>query len=146
MNKYLFITIASMLVIAGCAENKTKIGEGAGIGGLLGATAGGIVGYQSGNPVAGALIGGAAGAAGGAIVGSQMEKKQAGQGTPAGQPISQVTIQQIVDWTAQGLSGDEIISRIRTTHSSYALTNDDVRYLQSRGVSQRVIEAMQATR
>jgi len=63
-----------LLVGAGCAENKTRVAEGAGLGGILGATIGGIVGHQSGHGVEGALIGGAAGAGTGAVVGSQMDK------------------------------------------------------------------------
>ncbi len=65
---------ACIFFASGCAENKTRIMEGAGIGTILGATAGAIIGHQSGHGVEGALIGGAAGATGGAIVGSQIEK------------------------------------------------------------------------
>lgn len=148
MRKYSYLCVAAALavVITGCAENQTKIGEGAGMGGLLGATVGGIVGHQSGNGVAGALIGGAAGAAGGAMVGSQITKNPPPGYADSTGAISQVTMGQIVDWTKQGLTGDEIISRIRTTHSTYALTMDDIHYLRTQGVSQRVIEAMQGAR
>ncbi len=66
-----------LLVSVGCAENKTRVAEGAGVGGVLGATLGGIIGYQSGNAVEGALIGGAVGAGSGAVVGAQIEKPQA---------------------------------------------------------------------
>ena len=68
-----------LLVGTGCAQNKTRVAEGAGIGGVLGATLGGIIGYQSGHPVEGALIGGAVGAGGGATVGSQIDKPETRQ-------------------------------------------------------------------
>ncbi len=60
------------------------------------------------------------------------------------QVSNQVTMQQIVDWTKQGVSSDEIISRIKAANPKYSLTADDIGYLKRQGVSQRVIETMQA--
>ncbi len=57
---------------------------------------------------------------------------------------TQLTMQQIVDWTKQGVSSDEIISKIKAANPKYSLTADDVNYLKKQGVSQRVIETMQA--
>jgi uncharacterized protein YcfJ len=149
---YLSILIAIVSISLGCAENQTRIGEGAGIGGVLGAAAGGIIGHQTHSTAAGMLIGGAVGAAGGAAVGAQIPKQQqttttttyAGPSTASA--INQVTMQQIVDWTRQGLPSDVIISRIKTTNSMYALTADDVAYLRKQGVSERVVETMQSAR
>ncbi len=59
--------------------------------------------------------------------------------TPAS---TQLTMQQIVDWNKQGVSSDEIISRIKSANPKYALTADDIDYLKKQGVSQRVIETM----
>jgi hypothetical protein len=59
------------------------------------------------------------------------------------QASNQVTMQQIVDWTKQGVSSDEIISRIKAANPKYSLTADDIGYLKKQGVSQRVIETMQ---
>jgi hypothetical protein len=80
----------------------------------------------------------------------QYLKVQLGQNTVSvpwssnqAQVINQVTIQQIVDWTKQGVSSDEIISRIKAANPKYALTADDIGYLRRQGVSQRVIETMQ---
>jgi hypothetical protein len=56
---------------------------------------------------------------------------------------TQLTMQQIVDWTKQGVSSDEIISRIKAANPQYSLTADDIDYLKQQGVSQRVIETMQ---
>jgi len=57
---------------------------------------------------------------------------------------NQVTVHQIVDWTKQGVSSDKIISRIKDANPRYFLTADDIDYLNRQGVSQRVIETMQA--
>jgi hypothetical protein len=59
------------------------------------------------------------------------------------QVSNQVTMQQIVDWTKQGVSSDEIISRIKAANPKYSLTADDLGFLKRQGVSQRVIETMQ---
>jgi len=53
-------------------------------------------------------------------------------------------MQQVVDLTKQGVSSDEIITKIKAANSKYFLTADDLSYLQKQGVSQRVIETMQA--
>ena len=142
---YVFVLVVFVGLVSGCAENQTKIGEGAAIGGILGAAAGGIIGHQTHDDGAGVLIGGAIGAGTGAVVGAQMPKEHPVYAQP-GQPvvpINQITMQQIVDWTRQGLPSDEIINRIRSTNSTYALTPEDISYLRRQGVSQRVIETMQ---
>ncbi|MBI3602121.1 MAG: hypothetical protein HY209_04440 [Candidatus Omnitrophica bacterium] len=58
---------------------------------------------------------------------------------------SQVGIEQIMDWTKQGMSNQEIIKRIKTSHSTYSLQAEDISYLKEHGVSQEVIQAMSAT-
>lgn len=138
----LFVLAVFVLVVSGCAQNQTRIGEGAAIGGVLGAAAGEIVGHQNRHDLTGVLVGGALGAAAGAAVGAQVKKPVSGaQNT---QPA--VTLQRVVNWTKEGLSGDEIISRIKAANSSYSLTADDLDYLKKQGVSQRVIETMQASK
>ena len=69
MKKILMIVLASV-ALAGCTGTQ----KGATIGGLAGAALGGIIGYQSGHGVEGALIGGGVGAAGGALTGDAMDK------------------------------------------------------------------------
>ncbi len=85
MNRTLSLSVVLVLVVmcAGCAQNKTRVAEGAGLGAILGAATGAIIGHQSGSGVEGALIGGAVGAAGGAAVGSQIEKPEAQEPVPA---------------------------------------------------------------
>ncbi|MFA5276256.1 MAG: glycine zipper domain-containing protein [Candidatus Omnitrophota bacterium] len=147
MKKYasLFVILAFLFVAFGCETNKTRVGEGAGIGGALGAIAGGVIGNQTGSPVGGALIGGALGAAGGAAIGAQINKPGT---TAAGstQPMAQFSMNEIVELTKQGVASDNIIAKIRATHSTYSLTQDDISYLRRQGVSQRVIEEMLAAK
>ena len=138
---YLAVALAFVFIVTGCESNKTRVAEGAGIGGAVGAIAGGILGYQSGHPIQGAAIGGAIGAGTGAVVGAQIEKPS--QGIQA-QASTQLTLQQIVDWTKQGVSSDDIIAKIKAANPKYSLTADDLDYLKKQGVSQRVIETMQA--
>ncbi len=71
---YLFIILVFAFVLTACQTNKTRVAEGAGVGGVIGAVAGGILGYQSGHPLQGAAIGGAVGAGAGAVVGAQIKK------------------------------------------------------------------------
>jgi len=149
------LVLASVL---GCQTTQnTKAVEGALIGGLIGATGGGIIGHQDHHGGEGAAIGLAVGAVTGAIIGSQMpQSAQTGQPATAqpGQPAAaqparqaynpnQMTIQQIVDFTKQGVNEAVIIDKIRISNSRFALSAADIDYLKKQGVSQSVINAMQ---
>jgi outer membrane lipoprotein SlyB len=69
-------TVAALLG-AGCASGPmTTREQGAVVGGLGGAAAGGIVGSAVGHPAAGALIGGGLGLGAGALVGDQMQRQE----------------------------------------------------------------------
>lgn len=59
------------LAITGCTTTQ----KAATVGGLGGATLGGIIGHQTGDGVAGAAIGGVVGTVGGMVVGEHMQKK-----------------------------------------------------------------------
>jgi len=141
----LLTVLAFVLVVSGCETNKTRVAEGAGIGGAVGALAGGIIGHQSGSTLGGVLIGGAVGAGAGALVGAQIDKPAA-KDAQAQIPATQLTLQQVVDLTKQGATGDDIIAKIKAANSKYSLTPDDIAYLKKEGVSQRVIETMQAAK
>lgn len=155
--KRLFSIILCMCLVAvfaGCENNKTRVGEGAVIGGLLGGAAGGIIGHQSGHAGAGAGIGIAAGAVTGAIIGSQIDKPQnkeqaqSATETTQTQQIQpengQLSVEQIVEMTKQGAKDDEIIAKIHTTNSKFNLSAEGVNYLKQQGVSQKVIDVMQS--
>jgi uncharacterized protein YcfJ len=151
MRNLLLVVMIFSVSLMGCAQNRTRVAEGAGAGGALGALAGGIIGYQSGHLAQGALIGGAIGAGGGALAGSRIEKPSSTVSSTTTTTTNQavvageyVTIQQVVGYSKQGLSSDEIIARIQNSHSTYRLTADDVDYLYRNGVSQRVIDFMRS--
>ncbi|MDD2689217.1 MAG: YMGG-like glycine zipper-containing protein [Candidatus Omnitrophica bacterium] len=142
----LFLCAGLALLTLGCQGSQTRSGEGAVIGGLLGATAGGIVGHQSHHGLEGAAIGAAAGALTGAIVGGQIQKPgQPAQttGTTVAANPNQMTILQIVELSKQGANENVIIDKIRLSNSKFNLTSDDISYLKQQGVSQNVINAMQ---
>lgn len=70
MKKTLIILIF-MAALIGCTTSQ----KAATVGGLGGATLGGIIGHQSGDGVKGAAIGGVIGTVGGMIIGDKLEKK-----------------------------------------------------------------------
>lgn len=161
--KKLFLILLCLglaIVSAGCQNAQTRAGEGTLIGGVIGAAAGGIIGHQSGHGVEGAVIGGVAGAVTGAIAGSQIEKPVAEQETAASQmqPVTtatpatttnlvnpnQISIQQIIELTKEGIDENVIIDKIRLTNSKFNLSQDDIAYLRQEGVSEAVIAVMQA--
>lgn len=134
---------------AGCASSPNRAGEGALIGGLLGAAGGAIIGNQSDRPGEGAGIGAAAGALTGALIGSQIQKPAPGGSQPAQSPAvpvnnpNQIPLQQIVDLSKSGVHEAVIIDRIRMTKSTYMLSPESIDYLKQQGVSQNVINVMQ---
>ncbi|MDD4954721.1 MAG: glycine zipper 2TM domain-containing protein [Candidatus Omnitrophica bacterium] len=158
--KNALVIFLSFLVICtyGCESNKTRVAEGAVIGGLIGGAAGGIIGHQSGHGGEGAGIGIAAGALTGALVGSQINKPQSPEAQNAPVPATsqqpaqpapqvlqtgQLSMQQIVDMAKKGVSDDEIIKEIKSTNSKFNLSQEGINYLKNAGVSDRVIAAMQ---
>jgi hypothetical protein len=150
--KKLSAGILSLVVLAasaGCQNSPNRSGEGALLGGLIGAGAGTIIGNQANDRdkgrTQGAIIGGVVGALGGALAGTQIQKNPqpaAGQQAQVNNP-NQMAIQQIVDLSKQGVNEDVIVDRIRMSNSRFSLSSSDVAYLQGQGVSQKVISAMQ---
>ncbi len=140
------MAIALLSFATGCEQNKTRVAEGAVIGGLVGGAAGGIIGHQGGNAGAGAGIGIAAGALVGALVGSQINKpNQTADTVTAGQgaTVNQMSLQQIADLAKQGVHEDVIIDKIRLSNSKFILTPQDIDYLKQNKVSQKVVDVMQ---
>lgn len=143
-----FFLIASL---CGCqTNNKTKVAEGAVIGGVIGAGAGGIIGHQMHRGGEGAGIGLALGVLSGALLGSQIpNQNQAAPVNPASAGATtaanpnQMSMQQIVDLSKQGIHESVIIDKIRLSNSRFSLTTYDVDNLKKQGVSQPVINAMQ---
>jgi|GEM_PF-5008471 len=60
--------------------------------------------------------------------------------------LEHISMEKVVQWTKQGESDQEIISRIKQSHSTYALTSEDIGWLHQKYVSEKVIAAMQEGR
>lgn len=147
MGKALAIILSAGVALsaAGCQNAQTKAGEGAVIGGVLGAAAGGIIGHQSRHGGEGAAIGAAAGAITGAIVGSSIPKNPQAT-TPVAQTTnpSQMSLQQVIDLSKQGVNENVIIDKIQLSNSKFTLTATETAYLKEQGVSQKIIDVMQS--
>ena len=135
-----------IIIGLGCQSTNEGAVKGGVIGGIIGAVGGGIIGHQSGHGGEGAAIGAAAGAVTGAIIGNQTgtpgQAATPAQTTPT-ISANQMSMQQIVDLTKQGVNEAVIIDRIRMSNSRFNLTTDDISYLKQRGVSLKVIDVMQ---
>jgi phage tail tape-measure protein len=71
------LALAAILLFAGCSGQPLSTREkGTGVGGLLGAGTGAIVGAAVGHPGAGAAIGGGLGAGTGFLVGNEMQNNE----------------------------------------------------------------------
>jgi len=140
------IALLIILPLSGCASNQSRVAEGAVIGGIIGAGAGGIIGHQSHHGAEGAGIGAAVGILTGALIGSQISKPQnpSSSGQLSGGPsANQMSMQSIINMSKQGVNDAVIIDRIRMSGSKFTLTQQDVDYFKKEGVSDAVIAVMQ---
>src|SRR5262245_60357200 len=140
--------MAAMPLVTGCAGT-SKTAQGAGIGGAIGAGTGALIGKATnGKAGQGALVGGLIGAGVGGLIGNEHDRRekeelkaQAEATTSAsGSPMG---MSDVIQLTKEGRSDDVIINQIRTTHSTFLLSTEDLRTLSTNGVSDRVIMEMQ---
>ena len=147
MRKNLLLIALLLPCFAGCSGmNNTGKGAlaGGGIGGLVGAG----VGSLSGNTGAGAAIGAGPGALTGGAIGNDAdrdERRAKAIATHAAQNPPMST-QDVIYMAHNHTSDDLIINQIERTNSSFLLSPQDVVFLRSQGVSDRVIGFMQARR
>lgn len=148
--KILVIAIAlTSLALIGCESMGSNTKKGLGIGGVLGAVAGGVVGHQSGHGVEGALIGGAVGAGAGGLIGSGMDDEAKAQTVPVASSSTasnQLTILKVVDMSREGTPDDVIIDEIQKTGSVFEMDEQTVQYLKDNKVSEKVIGYMMSTK
>jgi hypothetical protein len=118
MKKYFCVFSMVMLIsaISGC-NPYNNAGEGAAVGGGLGALAGGIIGHQSHDTAAGMLIGGAVGAVTGAAVGSQIQKPEAPPAVVVAQPAPVVMALP----PAEVITQDSIIVNLPNNDGTYTV-------------------------
>ncbi len=143
---------ALVSTLTGCVTQSGRpdnTGTGALIGGATGAGIGALADRR--NPGAGALIGGAAGLIAGGLIGHSVdqdnEARRRAYATPPPTytpppPTQALSIADIKALAKAGVSDDNIITQIVTTHSVYQLDSDAIIDLSNSGVSQRVISQM----
>ena len=136
------------LLTGGCAS-LSNTEKGVGVGGLIGAGTGAIVGSAVGRPGAGAAIGAGVGALSGGLVGNavdESEKKQkVALAAAQQQTAARLGLIDVVQLTQQHISDDVVIGQIRSTGSIFYLSSQDIVYLKQNGVSDGVIREMQTT-
>jgi hypothetical protein len=120
--------------------------RGALVGGVTGAGLGALVGEAAANePLAGAAIGTAVGVVTGATIGSGLDEVAAQNSAAVQQAAYRaVTLQDVVQMSAGGLSDDVIISHVHSNGLTARPTAADLVGLRQAGVSNEVIRALQA--
>ena len=130
--------------------------QGATLGGVAGAIAGGIIGHQNDETPEGALIGGAVGAIAGGLLGNAKDAQvardhhyqhqlwhQQQQITQMQQRLQAVSLAEVVQMSRSGLSDAVIMNHVRTHGVAHQLTAREIIDLHRNGVSEPVITAMQ---
>ena len=170
MRKHAFISVAligsfTLAPLAGCQNLPGRSKEqGAVIGGIGGALAGGALG--KGKRGLGALIGGVLGAGGGYLIGAQKDKiddkkrdeameahRRAERNPAKPEDVEKarsadlnddgfVTLDEVVAMERANLSDREMVDRLQRTGQVFELTDEQERYLEDRGVSRDVVVEM----
>jgi hypothetical protein len=136
--------------LAGCASPYHS-DQGALFGGLLGAGTGAVVGHALGSTAGGALVGAGVGALGGAAIGAGMDETEARNRAMIEQQLGRqvaagaVTIPDVVNMTRARVTEEVIMTHLNYHGLAAPLQANDIIYLRQQGVSDRVIQAMQAT-
>jgi surface antigen len=145
MGKKLLVssTLAAVCLTSGCETMSNTAG-----GGLIGGAAGAGVGAAAAGGK-GAVVGGLIGMLTGGLIGNSIDQKEkqqreaelaAAQARPVAPPLG---ITDVMQMTRTGATDPVIINQIRATNSTYQLSTEDIRLLQTNGVSQAVIIEMQ---
>ena len=132
------------LFACGCAC-MTPTEQGVAGGGLVGAGTGAIVGHALGNTGAGALIGAGVGAVSGGLIGNSVEKAEQRSQAQMAAAQSRMGIADVISMTQNHINDGVIINQIRTSGTVFHLTGNDVLMLKQNGVSDPVVQEMQAT-
>ncbi len=124
--------------------------HGAALGGVAGGLTGAALGDRQGNALGGAVLGTAVGALAGAAIGDSMdaevERRQALIEAKTGRRMAGlVTTADVTTMATSGLGDDVIINHIRANGVAAPLTPNDIIEMHDRGVSEKVINAMQQT-
>jgi len=140
---------ALVLFLMGC-QSPYHADQGALFGGLTGAGVGAVVGNAVGNPAAGALLGAGVGTVTGAAVGSSLDDIEArNRAQIAAQMGSQirpgvVNVADVINMSRAGVSEPLIVTHIQHNGMATPVSASDLIVLKQQGVSDGVIQAMQA--
>ncbi len=134
------------LVCCGCSS-LTPTEQGVAGGGLIGAGTGAIIGNALGNTGAGAAIGAGVGALSGGLIGNSVEKaeERTQAQIAAAEARNQLGIADVINMAHGHISDSVIISQIRSSGTIFHLSGQDVVMLKQNGVSDAVVQEMQAT-
>jgi hypothetical protein len=144
MNKMRVFGAALLPAVLACGCSSLNHTEnGALAGGAIGAGTGALIGNATGHTAGGALIGAGVGALTGGLIGNSAD--QADKKVAAAEAKSQLDKVGVVQMVQNHVSDEIIINQIRTGGSVFHLTGEDVVWLKSNGVSDRVIAEMQLT-
>ena len=144
-------SVGLISLLTGCVSSNGRpynTGTGALVGGATGATIGAVADRR--NPGAGALIGGVAGLIAGGLVGHSVDQQEEARrrSIPPPQPVyvapqpAPLPIADIKALSKGGVSDDNIILQINSTHAVYHLDSATIIDLSNSGVSQKVISFM----
>ena len=142
--------LGGVVILGACGCNSMNNTEAGALGGgAIGAGAGALVGAATGHAAAGAAIGAGVGAVTGGLIGHSEDTAEARQKKAAAEWAAQnppLGLPDVVQMTQQHISEDIIIRQMEVTRSYYNLRPEDITYLKSQGVSDRVIYVMQSRR
>ncbi len=142
-----------MLLLAvaclGCRTPANRRESGAIFGGLTGAGIGAVIGKANGNTAAGALIGSAVGAMTGSAIGDSVDADIAANQALVEQKMGRrmanaVDIPDVIAMSQAGLGDQVITTHVRTHGMKRPLSAHDLITLKNAGVTDVVINAMQA--
>jgi uncharacterized membrane protein len=143
------LLVAALLIVQfGCQSIGPNAQSGGTVGGLSGAAIGALAGLDRGKSLEGAAIGAAAGTLLGGTIGNQIDLdiarddsvRQARYEQVAARAVTMDAVSQMV---VSGLSDDVVAEHIRANGVLQRLSAQDLIALKQRGVSDRVINAMQ---
>lgn len=140
----MLVVLAMPVLTAGCAHwNHAK--SGAVIGSLGGAAMGAMAGGAGGKADKGALVGAGLGALAGAAIGHQADRADAEMAAAEQAVLAQaITIQDVVQMSQAGVDETLIVGQIQAQGIVAPPTTEEIIALQQRGVSTRVILALQS--
>jgi outer membrane protein with glycine zipper len=142
--------LGAVVILGACGCNSMNNTEAGALGGgAIGAGAGALLGAATGHAGAGAAIGAGVGAVTGGLIGHSEDRAEDRQKKAAADWAAQnppLGLPDVVQMTQQHISEDIIIRQMEVTRSYYNLRPEDITYLKSQGVSDRIIYVMQSRR